>query len=66
MDINKANVPEDPERVLASLSPEILDRLADLIVAKLNGRNPGVLASQAEGRGFESHLLLHPAILASK
>ena len=29
------------DRVLASLSPEILDKLADLVVAKLASRNEG-------------------------
>ena len=42
MDI-KANVGECPERVLASLSSESLDRLADLVVAKLTAKNGGVL-----------------------
>ena len=30
----------DPERVLASLSPDTMDRLADLVVAKLKGISP--------------------------
>ena len=36
-----------PDGVLASLSPEGLDELGDLIIANLEGRNPRVLASQA-------------------
>ena len=38
MDV-KANAQESPERVLASLSPETLDKLADLVVAKLVAKN---------------------------
>ena len=34
MAVNKPLNPE-PERLLASLSPETMDRLADLVVAKL-------------------------------
>jgi hypothetical protein len=30
----------DPERVLASLPPDTMDRLADLVVAKLKGTSP--------------------------
>ena len=33
------------DRVLAFLSPECLDQLCDLIIAKLEGRNPWVLTS---------------------
>ena len=47
------------DRVLAFLSPECLDQLCDLIIAKLEGRNPWVLTSQARRRGFESHHPLH-------
>ncbi|MFC1938257.1 hypothetical protein ACFLWH_01155 [Chloroflexota bacterium] len=47
MDI-KANVQEYPERVLASLPPESLDRLADLVVAKLTAINGGVLLPKQE------------------
>ena len=43
-----------PDGVLAFLSPEGLDELGDLITAKLEGRNPRVLASQARRLGFES------------
>ncbi len=32
---NENTLKPEPERLLASLSPEILDRLADLVVAKL-------------------------------
>ena len=42
MDI-KSNAQDGPERVLASLSPESLDRLADLVIAKLTARNGGCL-----------------------
>ena len=45
MDV-KANAQGSPERVLASLSPETLDWLADLVVAKLAARNGGVLLSK--------------------
>jgi len=34
------------DRVLAFLSPECLDQLCDLIIAKLEGRNPWVLPKQ--------------------
>ena len=43
-----------PDGVLAFLSPEGLEQLCDLIIAKLEGRNPRVLSSQARRRGFES------------
>ena len=58
----------DVERVLASLNPESMDQLCDLIVAKLAERGLGMPVSQARRRGFES---LHPlfrrveAVLAS-
>jgi len=45
------------EGVLASLSPECVDQLCSIIIAKLTGMNPRALASQARRRGFESH---HP------
>ena len=35
----KEDVMESPERVLASLSPETLDKLADLVVSKLVAKN---------------------------
>ncbi len=38
--------PEDPEGVPASLSPGELDRLADLVVAKLAQKNDGCLPSK--------------------
>jgi len=40
MDI-KANAQDSPERVLASLSAETLDSLAELVVAKLTAKNGG-------------------------
>jgi len=49
----KSNV----EGVLASLSPESMDQLCDMIVAKLAERGLGKPISQAKSRGFESH---HP------
>ncbi len=49
----KSNV----EGVLASLSPESMDQLCDMIVAKLAERGLGKPISQAKRRGFESH---HP------
>jgi len=42
---------------LAYLTPESLDQLYDMIIAKLAVRNPWGLASQVRHRGFES---LHP------
>jgi hypothetical protein len=42
-----ANQNSQPDGVLAFLSPEGLDKLDDLIIANLDGRNPRVLASQA-------------------
>ena len=35
------------EGVLASLSPECVDQLCSIIIAKLTGMNPPALASQA-------------------
>ena len=35
----KVNTNESPERVLASLSPETMDKLADLVVSKLVAKN---------------------------
>ena len=49
---------------LASLPPESVDQLCDLIISKLEERTVRVLASQAEGRGFEPRLPLQ--LLASK
>jgi len=49
------------EGVLASLSPECVDQLCNIIIAKLTGMNPRALASQARRRGFESHHPLHEA-----
>ncbi|MBN1189674.1 MAG: hypothetical protein JXA46_07975, partial [Dehalococcoidales bacterium] len=36
----------EPERLLASLSPKTMDRLADLVVAKLNATGHHVLTSK--------------------
>ncbi len=47
------------ERVLASLNPESMDQLCDMIVAKLAERGLGKPISQAKSRGFESH---HPLL----
>ena len=49
----KSNV----EGVLASLSPESMDQLCDMIIAKLAEKGLGMYVSQAKSRGFESH---HP------
>ena len=49
----KSNV----EGVLASLSPEGMNQLCDMIVAKLAERDLGRPISQARRRGLES---LHP------
>jgi hypothetical protein len=46
-----------PKRGLASLSPEGLEQLCDLIISRLEGRSSQGQASQARRRGFES---LHP------
>ncbi len=46
------------KRLLASLSHDGVDQLCDLIIARLEERTQRGLASQAEGRGFESHLPL--------
>jgi len=53
------------EGVLASLSPECVDQLCSIIIAKLTGMNPRALASQAGRRGFESHHPLQMPFLAS-
>jgi len=50
---------------LAYLTPECLDQLCDLIIAKLAVRNPWGLASQARRRGFESHHQVYPINLVS-
>ena len=50
MDI-KAGDQNRSERVLASLSPESLDRLADLVIAKLTARNGGVLLPKQDVAG---------------
>jgi len=50
MDI-KANAQDSPERVLASLSPETLDSLAELVVAKLTANNGRVLLPKQDVEG---------------
>ena len=50
---------EQPKGGLASLSPEAVDQLCDLVIAKLEGRDQWGLASQVRRRGFESHHPLH-------
>ncbi len=47
----KAHAQDGPERVLASLSPESLNRLADLVVAKLTATNRGVLLPKQDVMG---------------
>jgi hypothetical protein len=54
----KSNV----ERVLASLNPESMDQLCDMIVAKLAERGLGKPISQAKSRGFESHHSLSQSV----
>ena len=53
--------PKQPNGVLAFLSPKVLDELGDLIIAKPEGMNPRVLASQARLYGFEFLQALHEA-----
>ena len=48
---NKSSPELDPQRVLASLSPDTMDRLADLVVAKLKGINPKVLLPKQDVAG---------------
>ena len=55
----KAHGKNSAETVLASLSPDALDKLADLIIAKLTAKERGVLLPYARCRGFESHHPLH-------
>jgi hypothetical protein len=46
---NKTSLESNPEKVLASLSPDTMDRLADLVVAKLQGKKPSsVLPKQPD------------------
>jgi len=47
------------EGVLASLTPESINQLCDMVISKLKEDGLGVLASQAKSRGFESHHPLH-------
>ena len=44
----------DPERVLASLPPDTMDRLADLVVAKLKGTSPCSLLPKQDVVGSNS------------
>jgi len=53
--------PKQPDGLLAFLSPKGLDELGDLIIAKPEGMNPRVLASQARLYGFEFLQALHEA-----
>ncbi len=48
-----------PEGVPTSLSPEALDQLAELVIAKLTERSKGKPAFQAGCCGFKSCLPLH-------
>ena len=50
MDV-KANAQDNPERVLASLTPETLDKIADLVVTKLTKANGGVLLPKQDVEG---------------
>ena len=53
------NVRQKPQRVPASLPPEALDQLCNMIIAKLQARNLREPAFQAGCREFESRLPLH-------
>ena len=46
-------------RLPASLSPEAMEQLAELVVAKLMKAQSSIPALQAGCRGFESRLPLH-------
>jgi len=46
------------KRVPASLTPEVVDQLCDMIIARLEARNLWGPAFQAGCRGFESRLPL--------
>ena len=46
-----------PKTELASLSPECMNQLCDMVIAKLKGKYAAGLDSQASCRGFGSH---HP------
>ncbi len=56
MNIFKRN---SAKRRLASLSPDGVDQLCDLIIARLEERTQTTITSQARRRGFESHHPLH-------
>ncbi len=43
---NKTPLESESERLLASLSPETMDRLADLVVSKLRAAGPYPLSSK--------------------
>ncbi len=43
---NKTPLESESERLLASLSPETMDRLADLVVSKLRAASPYPLSSK--------------------
>jgi len=58
------NVKQKLPWVPASLPPEALDQLCDMIIAKLQDRNTWGPAFQAGCRGFESLLPLHLVRLA--
>ncbi len=57
MDV-KANAQDSSERVLASLTPETLDKLADLIVAKLKTANGGVLLPKQAHNVHSGYILV--------
>ncbi|MBN1368485.1 MAG: hypothetical protein JW967_11230 [Dehalococcoidales bacterium] len=44
--VDKTPLKSEPERLFASLSPETIDRLADLVVAKLKASSPRPLTSK--------------------
>ena len=47
------------KRVPASLTPEVVEQLCDMIIARLKAKNLWGPAFQAGCRGFESRLPLH-------
>ena len=55
------NISHNLQGLPASLPPEALDQLCDMILAKLQARNLWGPAFQAGCRGFESRLPLHRA-----
>ena len=48
---NKTPLEPEPERLLASLSPETMDSLADLVVAKLKALGSNILPSKQDVAG---------------